>query len=218
MLLEKIYDNRRSDSWASKLRSQRIVFLKSLIQSLPKPIKILDLGGRPDFWENSGFLAANSADIKITFLNIEPFSHPDYECLIGDARNLERFNDNEFDVVFSNSVIEHVGDYQEQRKMADEIQRVGKRYFVQTPNRYFPIEPHFLFPGFQFLPLNLRVWLLTHFDMGWYPKMPHEEARELAANTQLLSKQKFLALFPQASLYEEKVAGLTKSFITYDGW
>ena len=218
MLLEKIYDNRRSDSWASKLRSQRIVFLKSLIQSLPKPIKILDLGGRPDFWENSGFLAANSNDIKITFLNIEPFSHPNYECSIGDARNLDRFDDNEFDVVFSNSVIEHVGDYEEQRKMANEVQRVGKRYFVQTPNRYFPIEPHFLFPFFQFLPVTIKVWLLTHFDMGWYPKMSDEEARDVAVNTQLLSKQKFLDLFPQANLYEEKVAGLTKSFITYDGW
>ena len=218
MLLEKIYDNRRSDSWAGRLRSQRIAFLNSLIRSVPKPIKILDLGGRPDFWQNSAFLALNHSDVEITFLNIEPVDHPNYRCLIGDARNLARFKDNEFDVVFSNSVIEHLGDYKEQRKMAQEIQRVGQRYFVQTPNRYFPIEPHFLFPFFQFLPIKIKVWLLTHFNMGWYPKMSQEEARDLAVNTQLLSRQQFLALFPQANLYEEKVAGLTKSFITYDGW
>ena len=218
MLLEKIYDNRRSDSWAGRLRSQRLAFLNSLIQSIPKPIKILDLGGRPDFWQDSTFLALSDTDIDITFLNIEPVYHPDYKCLIGDARDLARFDDDEFDVVFSNSVIEHLGDYKEQRKMALEVQRVGQRYFVQTPNRYFPIEPHFLFPFFQFLPVNIKVWLLTHFKMGWYPKVSDEEARDLAVNTQLLSKQKFLDLFPQANLYEEKVVGLTKSFVTYDGW
>ena len=218
MLLEKIYDNRRSDSWAGRLRSQRLAFLNSLIQSIPKPIKILDLGGRPDFWQDSTFLALSDTDIDITFLNIEPVYHPDYKCLIGDARDLARFDDDEFDVVFSNSVIEHLGDYKEQRKMAQEIQRVGQRYFVQTPNRYFPIEPHFLFPFFQFLPIKIKVWLLTHFNMGWYPKMSQEEARDLAVNTQLLSRQQFLALFPQANLYEEKVVGLTKSFIIYDGW
>lgn len=57
---------------------------------------------------------------------------------------MKQFQDNEFDAVFSNSVIEHVGDYEAQRQMANEIMRVGKRYFVQTPNFYFPIEPHIL--------------------------------------------------------------------------
>lgn len=217
-LLEKVYDNRRADSWASNLRNRRVEFLRSLICSLPTPIKILDVGGRPDFWQHSGFLDEDR-DIEITFLNIEAVDHPDFTCLIGDARDLSRFKDNEFDIVFSNSVIEHVGNYQQQRRMADEIKRVGKRYFVQTPNLYFPIEPHFLFPFFQFLPVDLKVWLFTHFDMGWYPKISDEgEARDLATNTQLLSKKKFIDLFPQANIYEEKVVGLTKSFIVYHGW
>ena len=217
-VLGKIYDNRRSDSWASNLRSKRISFLKSLIASLPSPVKILDVGGTPEFWEHSGFLNGNQ-QINITFLNIEPVKHAHFECLLGDGRDLSRFTNQEFDLVFSNSVIEHVGDYRDQGKMADEIKRVGKRYFVQTPNLYFPIEPHFLFPFFQFLPLETRVWLLTHHNMGWYPKMSDEqEARKLASSTQLLSKQKFIGLFPKANFYVEKVAGLDKSFIVYDGW
>lgn len=218
-LLGKIYDNRRSDSWASSLRNQRVVFLESLLAAIPYPLKILDVGGRPEFWEHSGFLDQDSNKIDITFINIEPIEHPRFNCLVGDGRNLERFKDQEFDLVFSNSVIEHVGDYQDQARMADEVKRVGKRYFVQTPNLYFPIEPHFLFPFFQFLPIDIRVWLFTHFDMGWYPKMSDEqEARDLATNTQLLSKKKLLNLFPKSNLYEEKVFGIAKSFIVYDGW
>lgn len=216
-LFGKIYDNRRSDSWASDLRSKRVNFLESLITSIPTPMKILDLGGTPEFWEHSGFLN-NNQDIDITFLNIEVVEHPNFKCLIGDGRDLSRFANEEFDLVFSNSVIEHVGNYQDQGRMADEIKRVSKRYFVQTPNLYFPIEPHFLFPFFQFLPVGLKVWLFTNFDMGWYSKISDEQkARDLAVNTQLLSKKKLMGLFPEANLYEEKVLGLIKSFIVYHG-
>ena len=95
----------------------------------------------------------------------------------------------------------------------------GKKYFVQTPNLYFPIEPHFLFPFFQFLPIDNKVWLFTHFSMGWYPKIANkQEARRLATQTKLLSKKQLMNLFPEANLYEEKIFGLTKSLIVYYGW
>ena len=215
----KIYDNRRSDSWASRLRKKRVVLLQSLITSVPTPVKILDVGGRPVFWEQSGFLNQDFREIELTFINLEPHNHPHCKCLVGDARNLHQFKDKEFDIVFSNSVIEHVGDYNDQCQMANEIKRVGKRYFVQTPNLYFPIEPHFLFPYFQFLSVDIKVWLFTHFSMGWYPKISDEQkARDLATSTQLLSKKTLINLFPEATLYEEKIFGLTKSLIVYDGW
>ena len=217
-LLGKVYDNTRSDSWASSLRKKRLVLLESLITSIPNPLKILDVGGRPAFWEESGFLNQDFGEIELTFINIEPLNHPNFKCFVGDARNMNQFKDKEFDIIFSNSVIEHVGDYNDQRQMANEIKRVGKRYFVQTPNLYFPIEPHFLFPFFQFLPIDIKVWLFTHYSMGWYPKISDEqEARALATQTQLLSKKKLIDLFPEASLHEEKIFILTKSFIVYDG-
>ena len=74
---------------------------------------------------------------------------------VGDAVDMPGISDGAFDVVFSNSVIEHVETYENQRRMAAEIRRVGRRYFVQTPNRHFPLEPHFLVPGFQLLPYPL---------------------------------------------------------------
>jgi hypothetical protein len=103
--------------------------------------------------------------------------------------------------------------------MAEEVRRVGKRYFVQTPNLYFPIEPHFVFPLFQFLPIWLRVWLVTHFDLGWYAKIPdRDRALKEVSSIRLLTKKKLRKLFPQARIFEEKYLGLTKSYIVYEGW
>jgi hypothetical protein len=73
----------------------------------------------------------------------------------GDARSLE-LPDQSFDIVFSNSVIEHVGTWEDQHAFARETARVGKRYWIQTPNKHFPIEPHMNFPYFQFLPRALQ--------------------------------------------------------------
>jgi hypothetical protein len=96
---------------------------------------------------------------------------------------------------------------------------VAKRYFVQTPNRYFPIEPHFLVPGFQFLPLRVRAKLLSRFRLGWYDRVPDKrEARREVESVALLSERQVRALFPAAEIYREKFAGLTKSFVAYHGW
>jgi hypothetical protein len=103
--------------------------------------------------------------------------------------------------------------------MANEVCRVGKCYFVQTPNKYFPLEPHFLFPFFQFLPIRFRAWLLQNFKLGWFTKTPDAlEAREVVESIRLLTKKEFKAFFPNASIYEEKVLWMTKSFIAYGGW
>ncbi len=222
-LIGKIYDNRRADSWATQLRQRRFALLNSLISSLPKPIKILDVGGKSKFWENMGFLSQDTPDIEITLLNMSFAEigtlHPRLNHVIGDAREMKQFEDQEFDIVFSNSVIEHVGDLTDQAKMADEVKRVGKRYFIQTPNFYFPIEPHFVFPCFHWLPVRLRVWLVMHFALGWFGQFQNEQDAILAVKSiQLLRKQDFVKLFSDAVLYEEKVLGLTKSLIVRQGW
>jgi len=222
-ILEKIYDHRLSDSWATKLREKRLSLFKSLITSVSTPLKILDIGGRQAFWENAAFLNQELKGLEITLLNLDPeqvkVNHPNFKGVVGTATNMKQFADNSFDVVFSNSVIEHVGGYNAQCKMANEVMRVGKRYFVQTPNLYFPIESHFVFPFFQFLPISFRVWLLTHFDLGWMKKVTDkQEARKYVTSIRLLKKQELINLFPNALLYEEKLFGLTKSLIVYDGW
>ena len=200
-------------SIAIGLRRKRFAFFKSLIASLPRPLHILDVGGIQAFWELMDFMRD---DIRITILNTEPgeATFPNVTNIVGDARNMREFKDQEFEVVFSNAVIEHVGNFEQQRKMAEEVRRVGKRYIVQTPNRYFPIEPHVLIPFFQFFPLNLKVFTATHSpNWGW--KAAHIE--ELGT-IRLMSEKELRSVFRGARVYKEKFLGLTKSFILYKGW
>ena len=74
-----------------------------------------------------------------------------------DATNLHEFGDASFDIAFSNSVIEHLSTFENQARMAAEVRRVARAYWVQTPNFWFPIEPHFLVPAWHWLP----GWLMA---------------------------------------------------------
>jgi SAM-dependent methyltransferase len=202
------------------MRRRRFAFFLSLLNGLPRPLRILDVGGTQEFWDMMGGQTMDEARVTLLNLGAQPVSSPKFESVVGDARDLSRYPDMAFDVVFSNSVIEHLGpDFTDQKRMADEIRRVGKRYFVQTPNRYFPLEPHFLTPGFQFLPVRVRAWLVSNFNVGWYERIPDKaQAKREVESISLLSRRDLQRLFPGAQIYEEKILGLTKSFVAYGGW
>lgn len=215
-LLGKIVNHRHESSLATSFRRKRFELFLSLITPLSKPVRILDVGGEQRFWEVMGL--GDHQDYQFVILNIYPpvVTRPNFRAHIGDATDLGRFSDREFDFVFSNSVIEHLGSYANQQRMAHEVRRVGKNYFVQTPNKYFPLEPHFLVPFFQFFPFKLQVALIQRFRLGWYQKIPdREEAKWHVRSHRLLTKGEMLDLFPDGHLYKEKVFGLTKSFISY---
>jgi len=217
--LKKMFDVSRDDSAVMKVRRQRIALFRDLAAPLPKPLKLIDVGGTELFWENMGF--ADDPDYEITILNLSRTDsrHSNIRLVAGDARDMRGFADGAFDVAFSNSVIEHVGGPSEQRRMAREVMRVGRRYFVQTPNWSFPLEPHFLFPGFQFFPLALKVFLIQRFSLGWYPKIPDREEALAAANSvRLLKRREVEELFSGGTIREEKIFGITSSFIVYGGW
>lgn len=173
---------------------------------------ILDAGGTKAFWETMKF---DERDVKITLLNLwqEKVSSENFSSLTGDARDLSRFSDGEFDLVFSNSVIEHVGDFDDQKRMAEEIQRVGGRYFVQTPSRFFPIETHFFFPFFQFLPLKAQLFLARHLDYGWFKRIKGVEKDQLVKSLRLLTANELAEIFPNSNISRERFLGLTKSYV-----
>jgi hypothetical protein len=217
-MLKRMANNRDERSLAMQFRRNRFAFFQSLLSRLDRPVHILDVGGTEHYWKSMGIEADGRIHVTILNVNKDSVSLPYMKSILGDARSIQAEED-AYDIVFSNSVIEHVGTYEDQLQMAKEVRRVGKRYFIQTPNKYFPLEQHFLFPFFQFFPISLRTLLVQNFNLSWYPKTPDAaQARHLIESFRLLSKKEFSRLFPDGAIYEEKILGFTKSFVAYGGW
>jgi SAM-dependent methyltransferase len=92
--------------------------------------------------------------------------YPAIAYVQGDARVLP-FADRSFDVVFSNAVVEHVGDVEQQRLFVAEALRVGRRVFLTTPNRWFPIEVHTRLPLVHWLPRSASDRAYELAGRGW---------------------------------------------------
>ena len=109
---------------------------------------------------------------------------PSIRTVVADGLALP-FADDEFDVAFSNAVVEHVGGREEQRRFVAELCRVAPRVFVSTPNRRFPLETHTLVPFVHWLPRRAA------------DRAMHALHRENWHGIELLSKRELLALFPR---------------------
>lgn len=218
--LNRLANNEKEGSLADKLRKKRFALFRSLIDGLDRPIRIVDLGGTENYWEKMGFLNSHK-DVDISLINLEQrqTKYSNLKSFKGDARNLSEFENNSFDIAFSNSVIEHVGNFEDQLLMVKEMQRLAPRLYLQTPNYYFPLEPHFLFPFFQFFPLRLKAWLIMNFHLGWYPRYrKREDAIYIAKSITLLKYKEIRELFPNAKIFRERFFWLTKSFVVIEGF
>lgn len=211
-LLRYLANSTNPNSLASKLRRQRFRHFLRLLGGA-EHATILDIGGWEEFWEIMGF--ANTSH-QITLLNLfeQPTRNSNMRYVLGDARNLSRWGDKAFDVVFSNSVIEHLQTREAQFAMAREAARTGKKVFVQTPSFWFPLEPHFLFPCFHWLPRGARVWLTLRFTLGHYPRAANRgEAEARVDEVRLLRKWELAEMFPGARVVTERFLGLPKSYM-----
>jgi hypothetical protein len=212
-------DDENASSLSNKLRAKRFRLFEQLTAAMPRPLRILDVGGTNDFWEKRGWTGRR--DVEIFSLNrvAEPQRHENVKPLAGNAADLAQFADGSFDIAFSNSVIEHLFTFETQRRMAAEIQRVGKAFWVQTPNFWFPMEPHFQVPGWQWMPLNVRVAIIRRFRCGWRgPCADREGAVKLVEEVQLLSRSAMQEIFPGATLIPERFCGLVKSWTAVGGF
>ncbi|MDI1321652.1 MAG: class I SAM-dependent methyltransferase [Algoriphagus sp.] len=206
-------------SLGAKFRNRRLHDFEALIFknfSPDQPLRILDVGGTAYFWKNSSL--PNLKQIEIVLLNLqeEQINHPTIRSVSGDATSMPEFAQKSFDIVFSNSVIEHLYTLENQKKMADEILRVGKKYFIQTPNRNFPIEAHYALPFAQFLPKNVTYFLLTKTKLSRLKKWEPRDAQQYLDEIRLLDEGQLRKLFPQAEIYKEKVFGLVKSIAAHN--
>ena len=218
-LMRRLADSNEPTSFANKLRARRFQQFEALIARLPRPLRLLDVGGTNAFWENRGWHRRNDVEIFTLNLVAEEQLHANIKPLTGDARNIAQFDDHSIDVVFSNSVIEHLFTFESQRRMAAEIQRVGRAFWVQTPNYWFPIEPHFHVVGWQWLPVAMRISILRRKTCGWRGPCPDPiAARRSVEEIRLLTQDELRELFPHASIIPERFCGFVKSWIALGGF
>jgi Methyltransferase domain len=206
-------------SFSNRMRSRRFELFERLVEPMPRPLRILDIGGTNEFWEQRGWADRDDVEIVTANLEAEEQLHENIHPVVADATDLSRYEDDSFDITFSNSVIEHLFTYEAQSAMAREVQRVGKAYWVQTPNYWFPVEPHFLVPGWQWLPEQARIAMIRRRRLGWRGPCPEiEDARRAVGEIRLMTGKELATLFPNATLRPERFKGLTKSWIVTGGF
>ncbi len=189
-------------------RRRRIDLFIKILNPL-ESTNILDVGGGADFWELS----------ELTILNL--FTPPDdiaakyshnFHFVKGDGRHLV-YDNNSFDIVFSNSVIEHVGTFADQVRFANEALRVGKNVWIQTPAREFFIEQHTLTPFSHYLPKNFQKRLMKNFTLwGLIGRLTQKQCKEFLDSLNLLSYADLQYLFPECKILKEKFWFFTKSY------
>lgn len=207
----------KQDSFVNQFRKKRFDLFKSKIEQLEQQkgkIEILDIGGDIKYWNSVGW---DNPNVKINLLNLYESKIEDKDassfCSIkGNALNLP-FTKGEIDLVFSNSVIEHVGSYENQQQFAHEVIKLSDKYIIQTPSLWFPMEPHSLIPLFQFIPHSIRALLIMVFNINYFPKAKtYKEALVVSHSTLMFTKKRFQQLFPEAEIQVERFLGIPKSY------
>lgn len=181
-------------------------------------LKIADIGGTTSYWLNFPFHEFPETKFRLSLINLV---YPDYdqrvqlpkgvfvEKLIGNACELGNFENRQWHIAHSNSVIEHVGGWNNISAMAEGIQWVSDYYFLQTPNFWFPMEPHFFIPLYGILPRPVRVFLqqkIKGHDNLSSAVLEDERVR-------LLTKREIKYLFPDGEIQIEWFGLFPKSII-----
>jgi hypothetical protein len=223
-LIYALQDPDNPNSLALRFRRRRARHVAALVSrayEAASRCRILDLGGRSDYWRllDRGFL--ERCKVHVTLVNFEAMGggdDPMFAQVQGDACHLPQYADRAFDMVHSNSVIEHVGDWPKMEAFAAETRRLADRYYVQTPYFWFPIEPHFSTPLFHWRSEQSRARALLKRRHGFCERQSDMGgAMRAVQHARLLDKAQFRHLFPDAAHINERVAGLTKSLIAIRG-
>ncbi|WP_025617726.1 class I SAM-dependent methyltransferase [Salinispora cortesiana] len=198
-------------SVGAKRRARRAAWLSETFPDLAE-MNVLDLGGRVESWAT---VPVRPAHVHVVNLEPLPTELPGWaEADHADACELpKRILGRRYDLVFSNSVLEHVGGYERRRRMAEAIRELAPEYWVQTPYRYFPIEPHWVAPAMQFLPVSARVVVARKWPLAYTPGKSYEAAMRQVLTTELIGRAELRYLFPDARIRSERLLGLTKSLI-----
>jgi hypothetical protein len=175
-------------------------------------MSVIDLGGRISSWTTA---AVRPKHVHIVNLEREIGEVPAWaEVDYADACELPAaIRDRRYDLVYSNSLIEHVGGHERRMRLADAVHKLAESHWMQTPYRYFPIEPHWVAPGMQFLPSAARRSMAHRWPLGHTRASDRTEALESVLWVELLDRTQMQYYFPDSALRVERFAGLTKSLI-----
>lgn len=197
-------------SLAARARRRRWRMFEQAFPALSE-MRVLDLGGYVARWRDTP-----TRPLQVVALNLDHEEPPPEKwahVVVGDACappvSLQR---EKFDLVFSNSLIEHVGGHYRCQQFASAVHSLAPHHWIQTPYRYFPVEAHWLFPGFQFLPVAIRAKLAYR-----WPLASERSSRPTAVGDVLsvesLSTTEMRYYFPESNIYYERFLGLIKSVI-----
>lgn len=204
MSLRQAFDAAYRGVTSSFRRKRRRQFLVQFpVASYPT---LIDLGGLVDHWQKDGR--------EVTVLNLMPQESDVVKVIVGDGR-CTGLPSSGYDLGYSNSAIEHVGKREDQVAFANELRRVGRAIYCQTPNRRFPFEVHYLTALIHWYPPLLRNYFIARYLTlwGWLEKPDRKRVAEYADSVLLLNKRELQELFPDCKIMREKFLGLTKSLI-----
>jgi SAM-dependent methyltransferase len=176
---------------------------------------VLDVGVTSDFShaESNFFERLYPYPNQLTCVGTEDGSHlmleyPGLRYLPVVSGQPLPFNDGQFDIVFSNAVLEHVGSRIEQARFVAELRRVSKAFFVTTPNRWFPVEHHTGLPFLHYLPPALFRGLIRNTRYRYWAD---------EANLNILTVPEMAKLFPDAGTRIEivRLLGIGSNLVAY---
>jgi hypothetical protein len=220
-LISAQLDPNKPNSIANRMRRKRSRHVMRLIEQAHREhgrCRIIDLGGELAYWRLFDRKALEDFNVHITLVNLPPMvvEDPMFAAVQGNACDLSGvFPDNSFELVHSNSVVEHVGDWQDMEQFAGEVQRLAPLYYVQTPNYGFPVEPHFSALFFHWRSEQARARALLKMRPNYGNDLGH--AMRDVQSAKLLDRGQFKFLFPDCEVLSEKFFGLTKSLIGIRG-
>lgn len=200
------------DSVGARRRARRWEWLRAAFPQIEN-MSVIDLGGTAESWQRAPVRPA-----RVHVVNLEHEADADLPSWLradqGDACNLPpAILGSSYDLVFSNSVIEHVGGHAQRQRFAEAVHKLADRHWVQTPYRYFPIEPHWLFPGFQFLPMSARAQISYRWPLAHTRSASVDDGLAEAMSVELLSRAEMSYYFPHAEIQAERLLGAVKSLI-----
>jgi hypothetical protein len=199
------------------LRVRRTMFERFMELMQPTPdCTVLDLGVTADTGnpESNYFEQWYPYKHRIVCAGVEDASHLPQVYAGVTARRIAAhqrlpFADGQFDLVFSNAVIEHAGSRRQQRYFIDEALRVARRFFITTPNRWFPVEMHTALPFVHYLPARVHRRVLSAIGLPYWASEDHLNLLDARALRELFVEEDGLTITPV------RVAGLVSNLIAH---